>query len=133
VWNTLRPAAMREDPAAGPAVAEQTFPWVHVRDLAALAADLATTEIPDSADPAHGPVPGACTPLNVAGGPATQRDYVGAVTRALGVEPVWEDAPAWTGAFLADRARAWGWTSSVELAEALAEVVAGLDAAAPAP
>ena len=134
VWNTLRPQAMREDESARHAVAEQTFPWVHVNDLASLAADLGTGQIPDGAgDPASGPVPGQCTALNVAAPPATQRDYVGAVTQALDVEPVWDDEPAWTGALLADRARAWGWSPAVDLAEALAEVAASVHAAAQAP
>ena len=44
----------------------------------------------------------------MAGGPATLRDYYGTVTEALGVGPVWEDGPAWTGQILAGRARAWG-------------------------
>ena len=45
---------------------------------------------------------------------------------ALGVEPVWEDGPAWTGRFSADRAHAWGWTPTVALPQALAEIEAGL-------
>ena len=63
---------------------------------------------------------------NVAGGPATARDYYDTVTRALGVEPVWEDGPAWTGRIVADRARRWGWSPTVDLAEALREVEGGL-------
>ena len=49
----------------------QTFPWVHVDDLAPVAADLATGRIPSGSDPATGPVEGGCTPLNVTGEPAT--------------------------------------------------------------
>ena len=64
--------------------------------------------------------------MNVAAGPATQRDYVGTVTAALGVDPVWDDEPAWTGQIRADRAHRWGWKPSVELPEALAEIEAGL-------
>ena len=60
-------------------------------------------------DPERGPVAGGCTVVNVAAGPATVRDYYETVTGALGVEPVWEDAPAWTGRILAERARGWGW------------------------
>lgn len=128
-WNTLRPDSMRTEGEAREAIAEQTFPWVHLTDLASLAADLATGQIPDAADPVRGPVPHACTPLNVAassGERATKRDYFEAVTGALGVEPVWEDAPAWTGRILADRAHAWGWAPTVDLDEALAELVAGV-------
>lgn len=127
VWNSLRPAQMRAEESARRAVPEQTFAWVHVDDLAALAADVATGVPPSSEDPDSGPVAGGCTALNVASGRATQRDYYGAVTSALGVEPVWdEDAPAWTGQILADRARRWGWTSTVDLDHALAEIEAGL-------
>ncbi len=127
VWNTRRPAAMREDEQARRGIADQTFPWVHVTDLASLAADLATGRVPDGADPASGPVAGACVALNVAAGArATQRDYFETVTGALGVDPVWQDAPAWTGRLLTDRAHGWGWTPSVGLPEALAEIVAGL-------
>ncbi|WP_182525346.1 NAD-dependent epimerase/dehydratase family protein [Nocardioides dongkuii] len=126
VWNTLRPAAMREDERARHAVPHQTFAWVHVDDLAAIAADVASGRIATAADAATGPVAGACTAVNVVGGCATVRDYQETVTRALGVEPVWDDAPAWTGELLADRARAWGWTPQVDLATALAEIESGL-------
>lgn len=126
VWNTLRPQQMRDDEAARRTHPDQTFPWVHVDDLAVVAADLATGRIPIGSDPATGPVEGACTPLNVTGGPATQRDYYETVTGALGVEPVYEDGPAWTGRFSADRAHTWGWTPSVELPQALAEIDEGL-------
>ncbi len=122
VWNTLRPAAMREHEHARRAVPDQTFPWVHVDDLAAFAADLATGRV------VRGPTAGACTAVNVAGGRATLRDYVGTVTGALGVEPSWDDAPAWTGQIRTDRAQAWGFTPSVDLAHALAELGAGLRA-----
>lgn len=126
VWNSLRPAAVRDDEAARHAVPEQTFAWVHVDDLAALAADVAVGAIAGSEDPETGPVAGGCTAVNVASGPATQRDYLGAVTRALGVEPVWDDGPAWTGQILADRARRWGWRPAVGLDQALAEIEDGL-------
>jgi nucleoside-diphosphate-sugar epimerase len=125
-WNTVRPAAMRDDEQARRAVADQTFPWVHLTDLASLVADLASGRMPDAADPASGPVPRACLPLNAAGARASQRDYFEAVTDALGVDPVWEEAPAWTGQVLNDRARGWGWTPTVDLAQALAEIAAGL-------
>ncbi|HEY5335697.1 MAG TPA: NAD-dependent epimerase/dehydratase family protein [Mycobacteriales bacterium] len=121
VWNTLRPTAMRAYEHARHAVPDQTFPWVHVDDLAAFAADLATGRV-------SGPMAGACTPVNVAGGPATLRDYVGTVTGALGVEPIWNDTPAWTGQLSTDRAHAWGWTPAVDLAGAMTELGAGLRA-----
>lgn len=126
VWNTLRPEAVRRDEAARHAVPAQSFAWVHVDDLVALAADVAAGRVAGSDDPATGPVPGACTPVNVAAGPATLRDYLGTVTSALGVTPVWDDGPAWTGRVLADRARGWGWTPAVDLAEALDEIARGL-------
>jgi nucleoside-diphosphate-sugar epimerase len=126
VWNTLRPAAMREDAGARRANPEQTFSWVHVDDLARLAASVAAGQVPTADDPTRGPVEGACTPVNVAAAPATGRDYHGAVTGALGVEPTWTDDPAWTGRLRADRAHGWGWSPEVGLEAALAELRQGL-------
>jgi nucleoside-diphosphate-sugar epimerase len=128
VWNTLRPADIRENEAARTVVPEQTFAWVHVEDLAVLIADLAVGRIPAGGDPAQGPVAGECTAVNVAAEPATARDYWGTVAEAVGVEPVWEDGPAWTGRIVADRARAWGWTPTVDLDTALREITDGLRA-----
>lgn len=126
VWNTLRPAAVRDDERARHTLADQTFSWIHVDDLAAFTADVATGRVATSDDPDAGPVAGGCTPVNVAAGPATNRDYHAAVTSAVGVEPVWDDGPAWTGQVLASRAHAWGWTPQVTLEAALAELAQGL-------
>ena len=126
IWNAVRPAAIRHDEAARHAVPDRSFAWVHVDDLVALAADVALGCVAASTDPAIGPVPGACTPVNVAAGPATVRDYYETVTRAVGVLPVWDNAEAWTGRVRADRAHGWGWTPAVGLAEALDEVAHGL-------
>ena len=126
VWNTLRPKAMREREEARHARPDATFPWVHVDDLARLAADVAAGVIATSTDAARGPVAGATTPLNVAAGPATQADYYRAVCGAVGVEPVWDDGPAWTGQISSARAHAWGWAPSVSLEDALAEIRTGL-------
>jgi nucleoside-diphosphate-sugar epimerase len=126
IWNTRRPAAMRADQEARHTVPDASFAWVHVDDLATLAADVASGRVDVAADPGSGPVAGECTVVNVAAEPATARDYYGTVTAALGVEPVWDDGPAWTGRILADRARAWGWTPTVGLAGALAEIDEGL-------
>ena len=126
IWNTLRPAAVRDEGRARHALPHQTFAWVHVDDLAAFAADLAAGRIPTSTDPEYGPVAGECTPVNVAAGPATLRDYYETVTRAVGVDPVWDDRPAWTGQILAGRAHAWGWAPTVDLAVALDEIDSGL-------
>ncbi len=126
VWNTLRPAAIRDEQAARHAAPHQSFPWVHVDDLVAFAADVATGRVAASTDPATGPVADACTPVNVAAGPATVRDYYETVTRAVGVTPVWDDADAWTGQLLADHAHGWGWTPTVGLDEALHEIARGL-------
>jgi 2-alkyl-3-oxoalkanoate reductase len=126
VWNTLRPERVRDDDGARHANPRQTFAWVHVDDLAAVIADLAADRIGAGEDPARGPVRGDCIALNVSAGPATVRDYHAAVTGALGVDPVWDEAPAWTGQVLAQRARRWGWTPAVDLEAALAELVAGL-------
>lgn len=55
-------------------------------------------------DPAEGPFEGGCTAINVVGRQyATVRDYHETVCEAVGVEPVWQDEPVWTGAYLADR------------------------------
>jgi nucleoside-diphosphate-sugar epimerase len=126
VWNTVRPAQIRDDEAERHANPAQTFAWVHVDDLASIAADVATGAIVTGDDPESGPVAGGCTPVNVASGPATQRDYLGAVAEALGVEPTWDDGPAWTGQVVAERARRWGWAPRVDLPTALAELGAGL-------
>ncbi len=126
VWNTLRPAQIRDHEKARRVVPDQTFAWVHVEDLAAFAADLASGRVPPSADPEQGPVDGGCTVVNVAAGPATARDYYETVTRAVGVDPVWEDAPAWTGRIVSERAQRWGWAPTVNLPRALAEIEQGL-------
>jgi 2-alkyl-3-oxoalkanoate reductase len=126
IWNTVRPAGIRRDEAARHAVPDQSFPWVHVDDLVALAADVATGRVAASPDAGSGPVVGACIPLNVAAGTATLRDYYETVTRAAGVTPVWDEAAAWTGRLLADRAHGWGWTPAVDLAAALDEIARGL-------
>jgi nucleoside-diphosphate-sugar epimerase len=126
IWNTLRPARIRRDESARHTVPGKTFAWVHVDDLAALLADVALGRVGGATDPERGPVEGGCTVVNAAGEPATQRDYFEAVTGAVGVDPVWEDAPAWTGQILADRARRWGWVPRIGLAQALDELRAGL-------
>jgi len=126
IWNSLRPAEIRDDEKSRHAVPGQSFPWVHVDDLAPLAAEVASGRVVGATDPGRGPVEGACTVVNVAAGPATARDYYEAVTEALGVEPIWDDAPGWTGRILAERAQGWGWTPTVDLTHALAEIQAGL-------
>jgi nucleoside-diphosphate-sugar epimerase len=124
VWNTLRPRAVRDgERRANPA---QTWAWVHVDDLAALVADVATGAVATSDDPERGPVAGSTTPVVVAGEPATWRDYLGTVAGALGVAPEWTDEPVWTGQLLTGRARRWGWAPRVGLAEALDELRRGL-------
>ena len=122
VWNTLRPRQVRDDEQARHDVARRTFRWVHVEDLAALVADLADRTIGAAEDVAAGPVAGGCTAVDVAGEPATNGDYLGTVTRALGVDPVWEDGPAWTGQIRTDRARGWGWSPRVSRDDAFAEL-----------
>jgi nucleoside-diphosphate-sugar epimerase len=126
VWNSLRPAEIRDHESARHAVPDQSFAWVHVDDLVSLLASVASGHVAASTDPQAGPVIGACTVVNVAAGPATVRDYYETVTAAVGVQPVWVDAPAWTGRVLAERANAWGWSPTVDLARALAELGEGL-------
>jgi 2-alkyl-3-oxoalkanoate reductase len=126
IWNTVRPRAIHDDESARHAVPQQTFAWVHVDDLVALAADVATGSVAAATDAGTGPVAGGCTAVNVAAGPATVRDYYETVARAVGVTPVWDDGDAWTGQVLADRARGWGWTPTVGLDRALDEIARGL-------
>lgn len=126
IWNALRPEEIRTDPEARRADPRKSFAWVHVADLADLAADLAAGLVATATDPEAGPVPGGCTALNVAAGPATWRDYLGAVTEALGVEPTWVEEPSWTGQIRADRAHRWRWRPRVDLDAALAELRRGL-------
>jgi nucleoside-diphosphate-sugar epimerase len=127
IWNTLRPAELSDDVSARQVDPEQSFAWVHVDDLVTLIADIATGRIPTASDPDEGPVEDGCTAVNVAAGPASARDYYGTVMDALGVEPAWQDGPAWTGRIVADRARAWGWSPTVDLEPALAEIADGRD------
>ena len=124
VWNTLRPQKIRDgERRANPA---ETWAWVHVDDLAAFIADVATGAIATADDPERGPVAGRTTPVIVAGEPATWKNYLGTVTDALGVAPEWTDEPAWTGQLLTDRAHRWGWAPRVSLAQAMDELRSGL-------
>lgn len=124
IWNAVRPA--RAVAGERRAVPDKTWPWVHVDDLAALLADVATGAVATSDDPEQGLVEGGTTAVLVAGEPATWRDYMGTVTDVLGLEPDWTDEPAWTGRVVVDRARRWGWAPTVDLATALEELRAGL-------
>jgi nucleoside-diphosphate-sugar epimerase len=126
VWNTLRPAEIRDDEAERHGVPNQTFAWVHVDDLSALIADVAVGGLSTADDPAAGPLEDGCTAVNLAAEPATHRDYLQTVATALGVEPVWDEGPAWTGQILAGRARGWGWTPTVGLDQAMEELAEGL-------
>ena len=124
VWNTLRPATVRD--GRRQANPDKTFGWVHLDDLAALIADVATGAVATSDDPSRGPVEGGTTAVAVAGEHATWRYYHGAVTEALGVEPEWTDEPVWTGRLHVDRATGWGWAPRVDLATAMDELRRGL-------
>jgi nucleoside-diphosphate-sugar epimerase len=126
IWNSVRPEAIRTNEGDRTTNPEKSFAWVHVDDLADLAADLATGRIETAQDAELGPVEGGCTPANVSAGTGTQRDYIGAVCDAVGVEPVWTDEEAWTGRMVADRALRWGWTPRVDLDQALEELREGL-------
>jgi 2-alkyl-3-oxoalkanoate reductase len=126
IWNSLRPAEIRDHEKARHAVPGQSFAWIHVDDLATLAADVAAGNVATATDPADGPVEQGFTVVNVAAGPATARDYYETVTGALGVEPIWDEAPGWTGRILAGRAQGWGWAPTVDLGRALTEIDQGL-------
>ena len=56
----------------------------------------------------------------------SERGHFHTVTAALGVEPVWEEAPVWIGRILARRAQGWGWIPTVDLPQALAEIDQGI-------
>src|ERR687889_2670241 len=91
IWNTLRPQEIRDgERRTHPA---KTFAWVHVDDLAALVADVATGAVATADDPERGPVAGGTTPVIVAGEPATWRDYLGTVAEAVGGAPGGGDEP----------------------------------------
>ncbi len=122
VWNTLQPRRVRDDERERHRVPDATFAWVHVDDLVDLLADVATGRVAARDDVTDGPLEGGCTAVNVAGEPATQRDYLQTVADAVGVEPVWEDGAVWTGRLVTDRARGWGWSARVPLADALGEL-----------
>jgi len=130
IWNTVRPATVQD--GRRQANPDKTFGWVHVDDLAALLADVATGAIATADDPSQGPVEGGVTAVVVAGEHATWRDYHGAVTEALGIEPDWTDEPVWTGGLHADRATGWGWRPRVDLATATDELRHGLRSTAEA-
>ncbi|MGY1838212.1 MULTISPECIES: hypothetical protein [unclassified Modestobacter] len=124
VWNTLQPKAVLGGERRGnPA---RTWPWVHVDDLAAFIADVATGAVATADDPDRGPVAGGTTPVIVAGESATRGDHLGTVTDALGVAPQWSDEPVWTGQLLTDRARGWSWVPRVSLARAMDGLRRGL-------
>lgn len=125
-WNTLRPAALRDDASARVEDPDRTFGWVHVSDLADLIADVATGAIAPADDPEKGPVPGAATAVNAVSGNRTWRDYMGPVCDAVGVSPEWQTRPAFRAELRAERARAWGWQPRVGFDEAMRELLAGL-------
>ena len=126
IWNTLRPATIRDDERARHANPDASFAWVHVDDLAAFAADLASGRVAVRRRPGEGPGRGGVHARQRRRRPGHPPRLLRHRHRALGLDPVWHDRPAWTGRILADRARAWGWTRSVDLATALAEIDAGL-------
>lgn len=125
VWNTRRPAGIREDGAVTDDPG-RTFGWVHVDDLAALIADVATGAIALPDDPAAGPVDGGVTCVNAVSGTVPMRDYVEPVATAVGVTPTWEERDAFRADLRADRARAWGWSPKVTFEDAMRELLDGL-------
>lgn len=126
VWNSKRPHVLRTNERARRANPDASFPWIHVTDLSQLVVDVAIGVVAPAGDAADGPVPGGCTPVNVAATTAHQRDYVGAVCDALGVAPAWTTEPAWTGRYDTSRATRWGWRPETRLDQAMTEVRAGL-------
>lgn len=128
-FNTIRPAAMRNDAANRRVNPDMGVSWIHVTDLADLVAGLATGRFPRADDPASGVVAGTWTSVNAAAGRLTARDYADTVLDALGVEPNWSDEATWTGQIVAMRARDWGWTPTVSFDQALAELANGVRSA----
>ena len=104
----------------------QTFAWVHVDDLAAFAADLATGRIAAADRPGGGAGRGRAAPRSTSPRAGHGARLLRDRHRGARVEPAWDDEPAWTGRILAGRAHGWGWAPTVDLATALAEIEAGL-------
>src|SRR3954470_24822185 len=50
VWNTLRPAQLRDEEQQRRTNPARTFAWVHVDDLATLVAEIATGHLPEATD-----------------------------------------------------------------------------------
>ncbi len=48
------------------------------------------------------------------------------VCQAYGLQPEWTDEPVWTGRLSPTRATSWGWSPTVDLPTALAELRDGL-------
>lgn len=126
IWNTVRPEGIREKAEDRTDDPDRTFGYVHVTDLAELIADIATGKIAPSADPEEGPVAGEVTAVNAVSGTVAYREYLGPVCEALGVDPIWEQRPAFRAELLADRARSWGWAPKVSFEESMAELLDGL-------
>ncbi|WP_296137102.1 NAD(P)-dependent oxidoreductase [uncultured Tessaracoccus sp.] len=126
VWNVRRPQAIRDEASARRDDPDRTFGWVHVDDLAALIADLATGRIPTADDPDQGPVEGSATSVNAVAGNVPYREYLAPVAAAMGVEPEWERRPAFRAKLLANRARTWGWEPTVTFEAAMQELLDGL-------
>ncbi len=123
VWNMRRPRDIRDDASARRDDPDRSFGWVHVDDLAALIADLATGRIALADDPERGPVEGEATSVNAIAGNVPYREYLGPVAAAVGVEPEWEERPAFRANLLANRARAWGWEPTVTFEAAMQELL----------
>lgn len=126
VWNVRRPQAIRDDASFRRDDPDRTFGWVHIDDLADLIADIATGAIAPADDPERGPVPGEATSVNAISGNVPMRDYIAPVAAAVGVEPEWEQRPAFRAKLLANRAKAWGWQPKVTFEDAMQELVDGL-------
>ena len=120
VWNTLRPAQVRDDEARPRHdVARRSFAWVHVDDLAAMVVDVATGRVATASDPADGPAEGGCTAVDVGGEPATVEDYLGTVTTRPRRRPGGRTARPGPARSAPTGPAAWGWTPRVSLATAL--------------
>lgn len=129
MWNTEVPARIRDHEVARHWPPEGSFAWLHVTDFASMIAE-AATDLPTSDDPDAGPIDGGVTVVNVGAGIVPMRDYIAPITSALGVEPIWDDTPEWSGEYRVDRARRWGWKPKVDFHQAMAELVDGLRAPA---
>ena len=125
VWNTVRPAQIRDDEGERHANPDQTFAWVHVDDLASIAADLATGAIatPPTRRRARSRA-AARRSTSPAARPRSATTWAPSPRRSVSSRP--GTRAGVDRQIVAERAQRWGWAPRVDLATALEELKAGL-------